>query len=610
MRAARFLVTVLLSASTAGHAGYAAELHVSAKGKDSGRGTEKRPFKTIQHAAERLKPGDTCVIHAGEYRETVRPANSGTADKPIRLVAAPGDTVLIRGTEPITDWKLHENMTYRAPVDWTVEQLFIDDCLMNPASYPDRGADPFHPNWIDLEAGKTEIKGATLDQPTNTWQGGTVWGMSHRLGWVTGSARIVASKPGSLTIDHTVPWWGKGKGRAVISGTAAALTVAREWYQEDGFVYFWPPGTVGPNVLGVEVTRRHWAFDLSEREHIHIEGLRVHAASVNMDKAKHCVLDGLRVRYASFRQHYRGGFNRDKGISIEAQGVGIAMSGSHNVIRNSVISRCTGDGVSIWGASNTVENCVIYDCNTSATDCAPITCTGIGHTIQSNTLFNAGRSILVRRHLVKGKILHNHMYNAGLLCRDLGMTYTYQTISKGTEIAFNRIHHNYARPPGGVGIYIDDGSKGHIIHHNLVYNTPEALSLNPPGSQKNLVFNNTMICVLAGIGMSSRKQDMTGTKVFNNIFKPHISFNLLGNPTAFYTNNIAHAKLNNFVAPENGDYRLRADSKAVDAGMEFPPYTDGFTGKAPDLGAFERGVKPWTCGSSIPEFQWGRLAPW
>jgi hypothetical protein len=217
----------------------------------------------------------------------------------------------------------------------------------------------------------------------------------------------------------------------------------------------------------------------------------------------------------------------------------------------------------------------------------------------------------VHRKLVQGRILNNHLYNAGLLCRDLGMTYTYQTDSRGTEIAYNHIHHNFAIPPGGVGIYLDDTSQGHVVHHNLVHNTPEALSMNPPNSRNNLVFNNTMIGVLAGLGCGRHgPESLRGTRIFNNLFKPHISSQVLNSPSVFLTNNLAHVGQRHFAAPERADYTLRADSPAVDAGISLPPYTDGFTGSAPDLGAFERGVPAWTAGSSIPEPEWGGLAPW
>lgn len=45
-----------------------------------------------------------------------------------------------------------------------------------------------------------------------------------------------------------------------------------------------------------------------------------------------------------------------------------------------------------------------------------------------------------------------------------------------------------------------------------------------------------------------------------------------------------------FYRPDEFDFTLQAQSAAVDAGVVLPNITDGFTGKAPDLGAFERGV--------------------
>jgi len=45
-------------------------------------------------------------------------------------------------------------------------------------------------------------------------------------------------------------------------------------------------------------------------------------------------------------------------------------------------------------------------------------------------------------------------------------------------------------------------------------------------------------------------------------------------------------------SPSDFDFRLRPGSAAVDAGVELPTITDGFTGKAPDLGAYELGQDP------------------
>jgi hypothetical protein len=41
--------------------------------------------------------------------------------------------------------------------------------------------------------------------------------------------------------------------------------------------------------------------------------------------------------------------------------------------------------------------------------------------------------------------------------------------------------------------------------------------------------------------------------------------------------------------PDGLDFSLKAGSPAIDAGVELPTITDGFTGKAPDIGAYESG---------------------
>ena len=43
---------------------------------------------------------------------------------------------------------------------------------------------------------------------------------------------------------------------------------------------------------------------------------------------------------------------------------------------------------------------------------------------------------------------------------------------------------------------------------------------------------------------------------------------------------------------EDLDFRLKQGSAAIDRGVELPTITDGFTGRAPDLGALELGKAP------------------
>ena len=56
-------------------------------------------FPTISAAADAARAGDTVLIHAGVYEETVRIRSSGDAGAPITFAAAPGETVWMDGSD-------------------------------------------------------------------------------------------------------------------------------------------------------------------------------------------------------------------------------------------------------------------------------------------------------------------------------------------------------------------------------------------------------------------------------------------------------------------------------------------------------------------------------
>ena len=82
-----------------------ANLHVAPIGDDANSGTQKAPFRTIQRAADLAQPGDTITVHEGIYRERVSPPRGGTSDKTrITYQAAPGERVVIKGSEVVKNW--------------------------------------------------------------------------------------------------------------------------------------------------------------------------------------------------------------------------------------------------------------------------------------------------------------------------------------------------------------------------------------------------------------------------------------------------------------------------------------------------------------------------
>ena len=98
--------------------------HVSMHGCDRAAGTAEAPLRTISRAAELALPGDTVQIHAGTYREWVKPACPGLSDvRRITFEAGQADVPLY--TNQIAPY-------YRDP----------DTLIGFPTRYTDRADEP------------------------------------------------------------------------------------------------------------------------------------------------------------------------------------------------------------------------------------------------------------------------------------------------------------------------------------------------------------------------------------------------------------------------------------------------------------------------------------
>lgn len=105
VRSWAFGALVALVACLTVPAGSAREIHVATNGNDTAPGTAEQPLRTVSAAAQRAEPGDVVTVHPGTYREQVKPARGGTAERQ-RIVyrAAPKQKAVIKGSERITSW--------------------------------------------------------------------------------------------------------------------------------------------------------------------------------------------------------------------------------------------------------------------------------------------------------------------------------------------------------------------------------------------------------------------------------------------------------------------------------------------------------------------------
>jgi hypothetical protein len=96
---------------------FAKEYHVSKKGSDANEGSRSKPFKTISAAVQVAYAGDTITVHAGIYREWVKPLRGGESElKRIVYRAAPGEKAEIKGSEVITGWKKEKDGVWKVTI--------------------------------------------------------------------------------------------------------------------------------------------------------------------------------------------------------------------------------------------------------------------------------------------------------------------------------------------------------------------------------------------------------------------------------------------------------------------------------------------------------------
>ncbi len=582
-----------------------AQYYVSPTGSDNNPGTLEQPFKTIQKAAGLMVAGDTCFIREGQYRETVTPANSGTQEAPIVFTSYNNERVVILGSDSVSGWTPYRDGIYKAWVPDTVTQLFADKVRAFPARYPDNlGGDMFNTStWNPTNAtadGDAFFEG--MDKPDDYWVGGYCKILAGHK-WVSVIGKISSSQGNMVHCDErSFPWNDYnpsvylGDGSGYIFKHLHALDKANEWHWQNDTLYYFPNSQANIDTMKIEARTRLYGFDCEAKTYILINNIHFVWASVNFGSAVGCILNGGSVWYPTPFFYYQNAWVRNAGggaaYSIDHwAGKGIHISGHDNMIKNCYVAYSWGDGISVGGIHNTVENCLIENCNWSDTDAGALSATGYGHNITGNTLRTAARSILIHRYCDSTSITYNHLYDCGLVCDDLGLTYSYHTNGGNSEIAYNWVHDNHA-PGTASGIYLDNYDSNYVVHHNVVWNCKNAIQTNKP-AVNHKIYNNTVWYCEHAMGAWGQG----GTQIINQEVINNLSDKPWDVGTFFQTNLTTGTPW--FVDPENGDFRLLPNSPAIDYGTIIPGITDNYVGAAPDAGAYEYGGEDWTPGSDI-----------
>ena len=672
----------------AGRAGHFLHVNAQARQAKIQDGSIAHPFSTIQAAADQAGPGTTVVIHAGDYRETVVPRQSGLPDAPIVFQPFQNDHVCLRGTAPVTGWKPDTSRVFQAPLPGNFyvsnthysDQIFVDGKMMNLARWPHTSLDVSHPQKATTTkflskttAGDKWTTASFSDDalpfPDGFLDGAEIVVQPNNNAWSWELSGVVTHCANHTITLKTRSGTGKDgnqgtyddKSRYFVFNKRSLLDAPGEWFhdREAGILFLQTPQGDSPAKHLVEARQRDYGFNLSGRSYITLRGLEFFACTVTTDTdaggdakpyeengndrypwrgkgtvapAHHLVLDRLTVLYPSHYTDVSGHFFLQWG-----QNTGVILSGSDNVLSNSVIRYSAGNGVTLLGSRNKVLNNRIGDVDYNATDAAGIASGGAADSfddeIAYNTIRRCGRSGITPRNLRNAqpgtfvaRIHHNDISQCMLQDWDGGAIYG---VGDGT---FVRIDHNWCHDIAGFaasGIY-PDALSNWIIDHNVVWNVEWGIHLQNNGDvvANALCYNNTILVSNTSaspygpFGFANGVNKGRGNYIANNLiaclnpsdskgYKPFSdNFDESEKVANHFWDAVPASPTDpRFVNLTGWSLSLLPTSPLINkgilvptlqrGGISIPGFNDPIVGNAPDIGAYEQGGKVWQAGSTL-----------
>lgn len=601
-------------------------------GDDGNPGTSAEPFASISVTDALVGPGDSVYVRAGTYRETPKPAASGTAGNEIRYVLERG--AIISGLEiiPNTGWTNTSGEIYEKDFALPIanfggttstntallaNQLFRNGEMMFQASsralttftdlfdltkWKYRGESPgvnqaapnFYPTYIiDTALNGLGLAGARV----------------VTLGWFISESRTITSQSGDQ-INWTGAIFGATDPEAddgvhvrkyyFVTDKLSLLTTEKEWHYDNSSttLYFRQPGGGTPTGV-IEYKARNWGFDLRGREYINIKGgtfIGCEPATGDED-TNYCTLDNARVSYQNHSVTHETTYWQGYGNSRQ---VGVKFLGTGNIVKN-----CEFYGAgsqSVWiGTQGKVQNNKFEYIGYDGMWGCPIAFWGIGTPstsfedinnilVEYNTASYLGRGAVdfgfafvegdvqnVTNHTIR----YNNFSHFAMLNQDGGLLYAWGYMNLAGTKVYRNIFHDLAavKPPDGSltdgiisPIYWDMASGATVGQDTLDVYENITYNIGDTGG-----FTSTEVADYYEL-LKFTYSEKQGSRIYNNTF--------MGNIRAYYKgegvvaseirNNISKQTFNFFFYPALGSVNMDMDYGIIQAN--------------PDPGSFPGGI--------------------
>lgn len=461
------------------------------------------PWRTLSRLTKAdLKPGDTVVLACGsEWHETLRLPASGTAARPISVVASEdgcsaAPTIDGSVALPASDWTTVRESVRQIVTPDPPLQLFSADGLWTAAHHPNQTAGSAAPRSVYLPmAGKGDtavangragsvsvVTGSDLRLPADFRVTADLRVRIRTNAWAI-EERAVAAIDGnrlrlrSPTTYPTEPGWGY-----FLLGQAWMVDSPGEWHYDPSTktLTAWRPDPVARDIP-VFATVLPTGVDLGQRSYVHVRGLRIRKVGLAMQ---------LRQTTDVQMNH----------VTIEdAAGIGADASGSKGLlIADSSFTRTGQDAIQACCEPSPAEGLVVRHCSirgsgvvvaSDVVQSLPVRSfaaiyAGPNAVIEDNDIVDSG--YIGIRFMPGSRIERNVVQDSCRVLDDCGAIYTWGKSTKGTEVRGNlvlRSRGSLAGKPEGIGtaaqgIYLDDDTSGVIVQGNTVIDADNGIQIH------------------------------------------------------------------------------------------------------------------------------------
>jgi alpha-N-arabinofuranosidase len=391
--------------------------HVAVTGDDANNGSMASPLRTISAAAKLALPGEVITVHGGIYRERVTPPRGGESDSQrITYQAAPGEKIIVTGSEPVKGWENVSSDTWKVVIPNSFfgaynpyGERIHGDWFSPQGRQHHTGSVYLNGKWLIEAAGQDDVLKPAGDRPlwfavvdgTNT----TVWaqfrGVDPNESLVEINVRPTVFTPEKTGINYL---------------TVRGFTMCHAASN-------WAPPTAGQFGLISAYWCKGWIIENNEISYSKCSGI---ALGKHGDEFDNTSADSAEGYVETIKRAYNNGWTREN--------IG------HHIVRNNHIHHCEQTGIvgSMGSAFSSITGNDIHD-------------------IYVLKLFSGAEMAGIKFHAaVDTEISGNHIHHNG------GLGLWLDWMAQGTRVTRNFMHDN-----GWSDLFVEVNHGPFLVANNL-----------------------------------------------------------------------------------------------------------------------------------------------